>query len=600
MNKKNVKKSQTIKWQIFRGYFILTGMIAFLVAISIACLLFTQNRYNEVAGYQLQQQTSQSVITAHYKWLEQLSDSITTGAEFKGSLDPNSCALGKWIASAGDELEKNAEMADALAEIVEPHKAIHLEAEELIGQSLTNKDAAYEKYSSDFKPKVEIIGEGLTKISNLYQQNADVITENVKLTSVIANVILFLAGVLTVVISLSIGRRLSGRISKPILAVAQWSEKFATGVDNLDLRDEENFSSDVLEINRMVKSFKGMAAAIRKNVDVIKKVSGGDLTAYVEICSEGDSLGQNLYHLVQNNDFMFSNLLQVADSVATSAETIAETSQMLAQNSVTQSGAVEVLSVTVDKANSIASENSDRSRDTADTIRDMEQIVRDGREHMDALVNAVNDIRQASEKIAIVMKSINDIAFQTNILALNAAVEAARAGSAGKGFAVVADEVRNLAAKSAEAADQSRMLIEDTIRKAAEGNRMVAETSQTFGTIVERTTEINSKMDEILHASHDQQECMHEIHGEISRISAVAADNAASSEETAATTQEMNANAEYIRVEMHRFNLRKRETGKAYIPPEKRNDAEFVRMAQENYAKSRSGSEYSNKKTEKY
>lgn len=590
---KKTDGTQTIKWQIFKGYFILTGMIAFLVAISIACLLFTQNRYNQVAVYQNQQQTAQSVITAHYKWLEQLSDSITTGAEFKGSLDPTSCALGKWISGAGAELEQNEEMAAALAGIIEPHKAIHLEAEQLIEQSKANKELAYAKYSSDFKPKVEIIGQGLTTISNLYQQNAESITANVKLTSIIANIVLFAAGALTVVISLSIGRSLSGRISKPILAVAQWLEKFATGVDNLDLSDEDNFASDTLEIKRMVESFKAMAAAIRKNVDVIKRVSNGDLTAYVEICSEGDSLGSNLYHLVQNNDFMFSNLLQIADSVATSAETIAATSQTLAQNSVTQSGAVEVLSVTVDKANHIASQNSDRSRDTADTIRDMEQIVRDGRLHMDALVNAVNEIRQASEKIAIVMKSINDIAFQTNILALNAAVEAARAGSAGKGFAVVADEVRNLAAKSAEAADQSRLLIEDTIRKAAEGNRMVAETSETFGTIVERTTEINDKMDEILSASHDQQECMQDIHSEINRISAVAADNAASSEETAATTEEMTANAEYIRVEMQRFNLRKREAGKAYIPPEKRNDAEFIRVAQENYVKSKAGSSYS-------
>lgn len=394
------------------------------------------------------------------------------------------------------------------------------------------------------------------------------------------------------VISLSIGRSLAGHIATPILAVAEWSEKFATGVDNLDLRENETFASDATEINRMVDSFKIMATTIRKNVDVIKKVADGDLTAYVDIRSEGDSLGRNLYHLVQHNNFMFSKLLGVADSVATNAEKIASTSQMLAQSSATQSGAVEILSDTVDKASAIALQNSERSRETAETIGGMDQIVRDGRQRMDALVGAVEEIRKASEKIALVMKSINDIAFQTNILALNAAVEAARAGVAGKGFAVVADEVRNLAAKSSEAADQSRLLIEDTIRKAAEGNRMVAETSETFGTIVARTSEINDKMDEILQASHDQQECMDEIHGEIARISAIASDNAASSQETAATTQEMNANAEYIRAEMRRFSLRKRVAGKAYIPPEKMNDPEFIRVAQENYIKSRAGADY--------
>lgn len=592
MKKIGGRKEQTIRGQIFKGYFILTGLIAFLVIISILCLLFTQSGYTQASGYQQQQLTAQSVITAHYKWLEQLSDSITTGSEFEGSLDPTSCALGKWITSAGKELEQDPEMAAALAGIVEPHQAIHLTAEELITLSTTDKEAAYAQYSSDFKPKVELIGQGLTTISTLYQQHADTTTSNVQRTSLFANLLLILAGVVAVILALTVGRRLSSRISRPILAVAQWSEKFATGVDNLDLRENEDADSSALEINRMVDSFKIMAAAIRKNVDVIKKIANGDLTAFVDIRSEGDSLGSNLYHLVQNNNHMFSNLLEVADSVATNAEKIASTSQALAESSSTQSGAVAILSETVDKASDIATQNSARSRETAETISSMEQTVRNGRQHMDSLVSAVEEIRKASEKISLVMKSINDIAFQTNILALNAAVEAARAGVAGKGFAVVADEVRNLAAKSSAAADQSRLLIEDTIRKAAEGNRMVAETSGTFDNIVERTTEINGKMDEILHASQEQQDCMSEIHGEIARISEVATGNAASSQETAATTEEMNANAEFIRVEMRRFNLRKRELGKAYIPPEKRDDPEFIRMAQENYLKSHSGTKY--------
>lgn len=597
MKKNEGVNTQTIKGQIFKGYFILTGMIALLVVFSIVCLLFTKNGYQTVAGYQKQQQTAQSVITAHYKWLEQLSDSITTGSEFKGSLDPTSCALGKWIATAGDELKADPGMSAALTGIIEPHQEIHLKAAELIEQSRINKDLAYEQYSSEFKPKVEVIGQGLSTIGSLYQQHAESITANVQRTSALANILLVAAGAFAVVISLSVGRRLSTRISRPILAVAEWSEKFATGVDNLDLREDEEFASDAIEITRMVESFKIMAETIRKNVSVIKKVSNGDLTAYVDIRSEGDSLGKNLYHLVQNNNFMFSNLLEVADSVASNAEHISTTSQMLAKSSATQSGAVDVLSKTVDKANEIAAENSTRSRETADTISDMEQTVRDGRQRMDALVLAVEEIRKASEKIAIVMKSINDIAFQTNILALNAAVEAARAGTAGKGFAVVADEVRNLAGKSAEAADQSRLLIEDTIRKAMEGNRMVAETSETFVAIVERTTEITGKMDEILHSSREQQDCMDEIHGEIARISAVASENAASSEETAATTHDMNANAEYIRAEMRRFNLRKRQKGQAYIPPEKQDDAEFIQLAQENYIKAQEGASYLHKKT---
>lgn len=204
---------------------------------------------------------------------------------------------------------------------------------------------------------------------------------------------------------------------------------------------------------------------------------------------------------------------------------------------------------------------------------------------MDELLNAVEEISRASEKISVVMKSINDVAFQTNILALNAAVEAARAGEAGKGFAVVADEVRALAAKSSEAADQSRLLIEDTILKASQGSRMASETSKTFGAIEASAQMITGKMGEISIASNDQQACMEEVQEEISRISSVVTANAASSEEMAAATQQMNANADYIRAEMRRFNLRDRKPGKPYIPPEKADDKEFLLQAQQNYEK---------------
>lgn len=584
---KETKKPQakTIRGQILKGYFILTGVIILLVLISVVCFFSMQQGYAQVSGYQQQQLTSQSVITAHYKWLEQLSDAITTGSEFKGSLDPTSCALGKWINNEGAVLEADAEMADALSGIIDPHKEIHLEAEALIAQSQTDKDAAYARYGSDFKPKVEVIGNGLNTISSLFQARADSITANVQRSSMLANVLLIAAGVFAVILSLVVGRRLSRRISAPILAVARWSEQFSQGVDNLKLDEQEQFGSNALEIERMIESFQIMAETIRKNVNVIQQVAEGNLTAYVDIRSEGDSLGRNLYHLVQNNDFMFAKLLRVADSVAVNAQHISSASQMLAESSSTQASAVDILSGTVNKANALASQNSERSREAAGAIGDMEQTVRDGRERMDALVAAVAEIRKSSEKIALVMKSINDIAFQTNILALNAAVEAARAGEAGKGFAVVADEVRSLAGKSAEAADQSRLLIEDTIRKATEGNRMVAATSETFGVIVASTSAITGKMDDILDASQEQQNCMDEIHGEIARISSVITENAASSEETAAATQQMNANAEFIRAEMKRFNLRKREPGKAYIPPEKANDEAFIYEAQMNYQK---------------
>lgn len=575
---------QTIQKQIMHGYLLLIAILIVLVVAAITTLRVTEHTYAKITNASTQQFNAQQVITAHYKWLEQLSSAITTGETFEGGLDPDTCALGKWLKTSKAEMINDAEMEAALNAITAPHQEIHTTAAAAVKLSQTDRDAAYKLYTETFKPKVAQIGEGLTLISGRFQTIADGMQTGAQRLMMLSNLLLILAGAAAILIAIEIGRRISSRIAKPIKAVEKWSEAMASGVDNLkfdsiSLEDQNN----ALEIKKMIESFRNMTESIRANVKVIKRVADGDLTAYVDIKSDGDSLGRSLYHLVQNNDFMFANLLRVADSVAVNAGHIASASQALAQSSATQAGAVETLSTTASQANQLAAQNADSTVLATGLINQIEQEIQEGQQKMDTLLAAVQSIVQASSKISLVMKSINDIAFQTNILALNAAVEAARAGNAGKGFAVVADEVRQLALKSAQAADQSVGLIEDTIQKADQGGEISRQASDTFSMIVVTTSKISEMIRRVNDASLQQQNHVQEIHSEISMISAIVEENAASSQETAAATQQMNSNAEYIRQEMARFNLRKREEGKPYIPPEKSQDPEFIRTATENY-----------------
>ena len=287
--------------------------------------------------------------------------------------------------------------------------------------------------------------------------------------------------------------------------------------------------------------------------------------------------------MVQNNDFMFARRLEIADTVADNANQIADSAQMLAESSTSQAGAVEQLSDTVQNADTLAAGNAENASGVMSLIKGMNHEILEGQDKMEELLEAVQGIERASENISVVMKSINDIAFQTNILALNAAVEAARAGSAGKGFAVVADEVRNLALKSQEAAEQSRALIENTITKAAKGGNISQQASETFQSIVDRIKQIEERIGSIDDASARQQELMRRINEEIGRISSAVTENAATSEHTAASTQQMNAGAAQIKLAMDRFQLRKREPGKPYIPPEKADDKEFIELATRNF-----------------
>ena len=559
VEKQRGKKQQekTIQRQIFKGYFLFSGIVLFLVVISILMMAEIRREYEEVAAYQDHQEEAQSVIAAHYKWLEQLSESITTGTEFTGSLDPETCALGTWLNGDGAGLMNDPVIAESLNAITGPHEDIHLQASQLTELSLSNKDAAYRRYTYEFKPKIETIGEGLDAISSRLQETADSTKERARNIALITQVLLLLAGMGAVVISLLAGRRISKKISEPILKMSDWLEEISTGIDNLNVEKEEIAEGSTTEINRMMKSFQIMVNATRENSDVIEQIANGDFTVDSRVRSEGDRLGKSLSYLVRQNNNAFSQLSQISESVAGEAANISTASQALADSCSTQASAVEELSGYAKDANDLAVQNVERSSHAFEEIESMEQAVQGGKEHMITLGDAVSDINISSERVSTVMKSIDDIAFQTNILALNAAVEAARAGTAGKGFAVVADEVRNLASKSAEAAEQSRGIIETMIQKSMQGNKLADEANQTFDEIVSKSTRITQTMKEIASASRNQQEHINKIDDEITRISAVVTQNAASSEETTAATQQLLGDAEKIRSEIRRFKIKR-------------------------------------------
>lgn len=578
------RRSRSIRAQILTGYFWVALIIVILVASSLIFLFVTEKEYEDVESYRDQQCAAQEVITAHYQWLEALNTSISTGASFTGGLDPDNCSLGKWLNSTNPQALNDGQMSAALQDLSQPHKDIHTSASSLVQLSQTDREAALAQYSAEIRPKVEKIGDNLSVISGRYQAIATERSQNVQALNMLSIVMFIALGALAIFFSFLLGGRVSKKISAPIIQVEQWSVELSTGVENLTAGENAlEKANGILEIELMIQAFQAMAQAIRNNVEVIKRVADGDLTAFVDIRSDGDSLGNNLYHLVQNNDMMFADLLRVADSVAQSAEGIADANQTLAQKAVEQAQSVEGLSSTVNRANDLAQENVRRAEAAAGLSEEIKTEIYEGENKMTSLVRSVDEIKIASDKIASVMKVIDEIAFQTNILALNASVEAARAGESGKGFSVVAQEVRNLALRSAEAAKQSGTYIENTIAKTAEGSRISQETFETFKSIVRSSGGITDVVKEIAEASAGQQKCIGEIHEEIQKISGIVSENASTSQETAAATEQMNSSAELIWQAMKKFNLRKREAGRPYIPAEKANDPDFVRQATENY-----------------
>lgn len=575
-------KEENIRSQIFRGYKITIFTTVLLALVFSFCLIAVSLDYQKVSEYREHQSATESAITAHYKWLDSLNTSLSTGAEFTGSLDYNTCALGSWLSTLSEDDLENEKIAAAIDSVITPHQEIHTYAKDLLALSKTNKDGAYKRYTEEIAPKTRLVIENLTTITSVYKELSSSSAQRLSRFIVLSIGIGSGIALASIIFSILFAGRIANRISKPIATVAEWSKRLSMGATDLSLDD--SFIGDAQgEIGSMVNSFREMAQSVQENVDVVSRVAQGDMTAYVNIRSREDALGKSLYHMVQSNDLMFNDILKIAHEVANGSEQIANASQSLASSAALQSEAVLSLSETIETASQLITENAKETTTANEIASQMRTDAKISSEKMQTLVDSVSGIHTAAQKISAVIKSIDDIAFQTNILALNAAVEAARAGEAGKGFAVVAGEVRQLALNSANAVTDSKRLIEDTIQRTNEGGTITEDAFAMFEKMVNRIDEIVQIVTTIAQSSGAQLEGISKVRDGITQISKSTVDNAAISQESAAASQEMHANASTLKQSMSQFNLRQRREGQAYIPPEKRNDPEFIRLANENY-----------------
>ena len=388
---------------------------------------------------------------------------------------------------------------------------------------------------------------------------------------------------ITLIIAYRVSKKMAREIAIPVVTVAEWADELSKGADHIEASSMPQV--DMEEIQRMVRAFETMSESIKGNVDVVRKVADGDMTAYVNIRSSQDSLGKSLYKMVQSNDLMFAQISQIADSVTEGTDSIAAAAKLLADSCTTQANAIAEFQRDIKSTNALVKENAEdaaHAHELSDTIQ-REVVV--SKEKMQELVEAMKAIYKASEKVSGVIANIESLANQTNLLAINATIEAKRAGEAGKSFAVVASSVKDLADKSAVSATQTKALIDDTIAKAKRGSQLSDETYSTFEMIMDSLEQIIGVSSKIAETGAQQHKNMVDIAVQIDEISRDVSTNAATSEETAAMTAEISKNAEVLKASMGQFNLRNRQPGKPYIPPEKENDQEFIRVATENYNK---------------
>ena len=354
--------------------------------------------------------------------------------------------------------------------------------------------------------------------------------------------------------------RLARQIGEPVKDCAQRLRLLAEG--DLDTPVHEIHTGDETQIladsaRTLVQGFRLM---IQDMDEMLAEMSRGNLTADSK-CEEAYVGGyRGLLDSARKLSAQLSDTLrqinQSADQVSAGAEQVSAGAQALSQGATEQASAIEELAATINDISGKIIATADRAGDvhsqSSETGREVEQC----NEQMLELVNAVRDIGESSSQIGKIIKTIEDIAFQTNILALNAAVEAVRAGTAGKGFAVVADEVRNLASKSAEASKSTSVLIEGSARSVEKGMKIADETAASLQKAVISTENTVKAVDKITEATAEQSQAVSQVTQGMDQISSVVQTNSATAEESAAASEELSGQAVILKELVGQFKTR--------------------------------------------
>jgi len=302
------------------------------------------------------------------------------------------------------------------------------------------------------------------------------------------------------------------------------------------------FISFALGIILSIVIARGFSLPLGKAVEVLERVASGDLSTSLDVETK-DEVGRMAEALNRAIERLNSTLQQVSDSASnasSSSRQLAAAAETIAAGAQEQAASLEETSASLEEITAAVRQSADNANQASQLAASSKDSALQGQDVVANAITAMSEINAASAKISDIISTIDEIAFQTNLLAVNAAVEAARAGDEGRGFAVVASEVRSLAQRSAVAAKEIKVLIQDSLRKVEAGSGLVNRSGDTLQGIVGSVKRVTDIVGEIAAASGEQSTGIEQVNTAMTQMDQVTQANSAQTEELSATAQSLS------------------------------------------------------------
>lgn len=549
---KNSLKKQIKKYfSVIIAAILLGGFVVIYGMYNIYTININQNELSESSRKTLDS------ATAHVKWVEALNTSINSNKEFEGSLNPETCSFGEWLKSENLDDIENQEIKEALDKIIPLHEKIHEKAGKIIELKNVDHSKAYDMYLKEIVPTVNIIVDNLYKISDEYAGMAN--QKSMELNKAILRtlIICIIAISMIAISALILARKIIRDAIDPVVEATNAVKELEAGNLSVRLESQKDNEFGIL-INTLSSSIGNINTYVYEIDRIMNEMSNGnfDITTNVDFIGDFESIENSIESFSNHISDTLRHVNTASENVSMASSQVAQNAQFVADRTNSQ---IRLIDDLIDTAELIAKEaenNNQNLMKTEQLFRDTVLTVENSNEEMKNLIDSVEEINQTSEEIKKIIKTIEDIAFQTNILALNAAVEAARAGAAGKGFSVVADEVRNLANKTSEAAKSTVTLIENSVIAAEKGNHHAKGMGNLLNEIYEKSENVLNIMNHVSEASNKQTDSVMIINKDIEEIAGLIQSMASSSEEGAATAEELSTQTDMLNELVYEFTLK--------------------------------------------